>query len=855
MKAKKHLLILSGIVVSMMATTSLTSCSEDNDLAVGKDGLLSLEGYPTIFAVSNSNNAQEMSFLGNDNVSAPKKISVEHTYFNWYWTPGDNIYVMNGSGGYYRSAQSNIPSGVYTNHNAAFGFTQSLSAPSYEVRYTGNGGDNPGASSDSGSPTTVTISAEQTQDVEGKSYHIGKYGDCGVVTTNGRTETEDKITYSFELEHKAAYILFSPYVQIEGPGAGETTPPDYIENRNSNTIYYGSQIPIKKIKVTKLDDEGYLCGTYNFTSSGLDTNPANVTNGGKTITLICPEIEGKQSSVGDMADEGKTLFMVVQPGQHRLQIEYEFDYPELVFNDTQPTSYTISWEPKTFTFTMGAAHDFTENGFTKVQHHMDIPSYRESFTYYAWGASSNYFASYHDLYVNSDGAETQSQAHYFPFDDPCTSRENELVTAGQTFANCQSMLGKRRLDDTYEKLHANDYLKNCAYASMNRQLKHYYSDMREFFNTKIALHNPRGTITSSQSDAKVKNDYLRKFYGSFGGYDYPAFHLPVYLPLWPITNNMGQVKFYTKSTPDPLNYPDPDDVPRYEFNVPQNEPNFITNTNKSTEKNRLAGTLSNFNMEIHEDVYATNTYEISREDEIKSGETIIPIVHVNRGSGEDFTELYRSITRMPNANEMAWYLTYGDIHYDNTTYWMAREKTIDGMYPLVRGGIWIKKKEHISGFSNSAAPGGQDLRANKPANNNGYRHYKTTYSGSLPSGATKDVKIGVPANKDDYFFLPLLGYYHTDATSSSQATESVKFSYYGKRGYYWSRTPVPGDNYSSYYLIITPDYVALDWTLEENRKHGMVGNERPDWQRYQKTSGTSSPTYIQDNMQNDWWFQ
>ncbi len=896
MKTRKHLLFLSCAVAGILTMTSLSSCTDETDVngTVGKDGLLSLEGYPTIFSSGKTANANEGGFSVNIKDASPKKISTDKNY-EWWWTYGDKIYVNNG-GSFIPSAQSNIPSGGATlNHWADFGFNQSLGGDSYEVRYVGNAAT--GNPNDGSNPNQVTICAEQTQDVEGSSVHIGKYGDCGIATANKVAGTSNPTEYSFELDHKASYLMFTPYVNVEGGvvDASEnfikTTHPYLYTKKTSSSdvgVFYDRTIPIKSITVTKLDD-GTLCGTYPFTSAGLQVG--SVTNGGKTIKLNCPKVdEGtKDSSIGDQADEGKILYMVVQPGEHKLKIDYEIDYPEIVCTSGTPT---INWDTKMFSFTT-AAHTFTANGFTKAKHCLEIPAYRETFTYYAWGASAHYFANYNDMKkVGDDYISHESRS--YSFDAPLTSRSNEYVAESDkvSYSTCQS-----DKDETYATglglAHTDDYNKNCGYIINGKQLYHYYDDMREFFNTRIAIADPRDKAKGKDGTAKVL--------GSFGGYDYPAYHLPVYLPLWPVSSTMGKIKFYTKGAGSvgPSGG-------RYSFTVPTVEPPFLKNSTINTNKNIVCGTESDFERVVHKmtsvanpDHTTSNYFEISNLDKIEVG-TILPVIHVNRGGGsgtggqEDFTGMYRSITRMPNANEMTWYLKHGDIHYDNTTHWLISDKTIYGMNPLVRGGIWIKKKEYITGFKDNLSADGIDLRTTCPTNNNQYRNYVETYTGDMPSGAVKEVKVGVPANKEQYFFLPCLGYYHTSADATNPSNTSVDLKYFGERGYYWTRTPwpgtIPGDNeppviggdeppvspvgkrratasdgqddYSlsgdreSYYLIFTPEYVALSWAMRENRKHGMVGNERPDWHRKMNPNGSkTAETYIADDMQNDWWFQ
>ena len=201
---------------------------------------------------------------------------------------------------------------------------------------------------------------------------------------------------------------------------------------------------------------------------------------------------------------------------------------------------------------------------------------------------------------------------------------------------------------------------------------------------------------------------------------------------------------------------------------------------------------------------------------------------------------------MPSANEMTWYLSQ-DFYVDTISPWLAADKPIsktNNKRPLVRGGVWFKKSNYrtTEGFSTETnhLNNSTDLRTN-------YESYEI--------GPTNDhFKYGIPSDTSKYFFIPFLGYYHTSATEATPTVNGTELKYYGARGYYWTRTQKPGDDRCAYYLEIAPNYVKLHSDMAENKKHGMVCNERPDWQRKMPESIRKVTT--NDNvMQNDWWFQ
>ena len=135
--------------------------------------------------------------------------------------------------------------------------------------------------------------------------------------------------------------------------------------------------------------------------------------------------------------------------------------------------------------------------------------------------------------------------------------------------------------------------------------------------------------------------------------------------------------------------------------------------------------------------------------------------HEHSGSGRfDATQ---SCATLPNANEMSWYVMFGDAHWDDDELWTT-------MGHLHKCGIWLKKKSVLQGEhhydTEKSADGSTDLRTT-------YKYYQKSgiNNSGLPSAAD--------ANK--YFYLPALGYY-----------ESGQLYYVGASGgNYWSSSVVP----------------------------------------------------------------
>ena len=138
---------------------------------------------------------------------------------------------------------------------------------------------------------------------------------------------------------------------------------------------------------------------------------------------------------------------------------------------------------------------------------------------------------------------------------------------------------------------------------------------------------------------------------------------------------------------------------------------------------------------------------------------------------------------LPNANEMSWYVMYGDPRWDADELWTT-------MGHLYKGGMWFKKKSVllVDGNYNTekSADNTTDLRTT-------YKNYKKTNS-SINSG----VPSAADANK--YFYLPALGYYSSD-----------RLGYVGKVGDYWLSSAGPWGSNSAYFLNFNSSGVNVSY--------------------------------------------
>ena len=147
--------------------------------------------------------------------------------------------------------------------------------------------------------------------------------------------------------------------------------------------------------------------------------------------------------------------------------------------------------------------------------------------------------------------------------------------------------------------------------------------------------------------------------------------------------------------------------------------------------------------------------------------------YYNEGGGSGRFDATQSCATLPNANELSWYVMYGDPRWDGDELWTT-------MGHLYKGGMWFKKKSVLLAEHNydteKSADGTTDMRTT-------FKYYSNTnssiYNSGLPSGA----------DANNYFYLPALGFYN-----------SGQLYYVGRGGSYWSSSSNPQSNYYAYYL-------------------------------------------------------
>ena len=170
----------------------------------------------------------------------------------------------------------------------------------------------------------------------------------------------------------------------------------------------------------------------------------------------------------------------------------------------------------------------------------------------------------------------------------------------------------------------------------------------------------------------------------------------------------------------------------------------------------------------------------------------------HEGGGSGRFDATQSCATLPNANEMSWYVMYGDPRWDGDELWTT-------MGHLYKGGMWFKKKSVLQAENHydteKSADNTTDLRTT----------LKDYYNNS------SSINSGIPSAADagNYFYLPALGYY-----------DSGQLYAVGNYGYYYSSSAHPGYSGSSYHLLFYSGFVYVNYSY---RKYGCRAEKFTDF--------------------------
>ena len=159
----------------------------------------------------------------------------------------------------------------------------------------------------------------------------------------------------------------------------------------------------------------------------------------------------------------------------------------------------------------------------------------------------------------------------------------------------------------------------------------------------------------------------------------------------------------------------------------------------------------------------------------------------NLGDGVSNPATHTSCKDLPNANELSWYVMYGEPRWDADELWTT-------MGHLYKGGMWLKKK--------SVLQAEHHYDTEKSADNT--TDLRTTWKGY---GNSSSINSGVPsaADANKYFYLPALGFYF-----------SGQLINVGNNGSYWSSSANLWRSNYAYYLGFSSGYVKLGGNIRYN---------------------------------------
>ena len=214
------------------------------------------------------------------------RTSLNYNSGDFYWEAGDYIYVKDDDGVLQKSTNAPTSKVAAFTYKVPGKFTLSSS---YKVYYFGKNSSN----------NQVVIPSAQSQSIPNNTEHFGVSGDYGTATATG---TLGGGSFSFELEHQAAYLVFHPYV--------------------SNTVLQNCYLT--KIEVSSDND---IASTYTL-NAGTGALQS-VSTGAATDKEIILSTKGSgayaygfplNTASDNVAING--AYMVIKPGTHTLKVRY-----------------------------------------------------------------------------------------------------------------------------------------------------------------------------------------------------------------------------------------------------------------------------------------------------------------------------------------------------------------------------------------------------------------------------------------------------------------------------------------------------------------------------------------------------
>ena len=264
-------------------------------------------------------------------------IGVQGTFL---WEPKDVIYVEDDKKKLCKSKSTITHAVARTTFLVDGTYTKNSQ---YDVYYCGT--------NTSAGAKKVVIAGSQTQVAFNNTKHFGAAGDCGVATATKAT-VAGKSGYRFNLEHKASYLCFLPYMALK------------VQRANFR---------IQRIEITS---DNSIAGTYDLTQSGFS---ATGTNESKTITLdVGTDGLLLANQTAETPNIYNSLYVVIAPGTHALKVKY-------TVSDAKNTVMTITKSYK--------SHNFGANKICDIPVNLGVRHYSGR-NYYMWDARENYWSGH-----------------------------------------------------------------------------------------------------------------------------------------------------------------------------------------------------------------------------------------------------------------------------------------------------------------------------------------------------------------------------------------------------------------------------------------------------------------------------
>ena len=269
---------------------------------------------------------------------------------DFYWTRNDKIWVRDDNGVLRQDNSNDIQkqldaSGQDVTPKASFIVSGSFTKTTHKVRYTGQ----------QNYKNQITINNKQTQKIPNKADHIAGDGDFGVATA-----TKSGNRYNFTLEHKAAYITFTPYTA-------------------QNVL---TSAKVEKIRLFTDNNNDALAGTFTLADDGTLSSPYSKSN---SIELITKNEYGSVNRYGYPIPSAPSYStnaatMVINPGTYsNVYVEYSIYDPATNVRGVIIKSY------HNVTFTAGKNKKFETN--------LQVKEYSAD-GYYMWDAAEPCWKGY-----------------------------------------------------------------------------------------------------------------------------------------------------------------------------------------------------------------------------------------------------------------------------------------------------------------------------------------------------------------------------------------------------------------------------------------------------------------------------